>query len=151
MPTDVLPPVEHLELIAAPLANDARTRRRFFAFLQEWRRWLRLQIGRFQAGNNGLADRGTDDLLALALLVQFVRDRAPDAIPSLEQLPRRPAGFTLGQLCGDLQSTTACPVLKTVFEPTQYAAVAIAKSQRLDIGRIVSRGPSRHRGGKFGE
>jgi len=123
--TDVLPSVEHLELIAAPLSNGPRTRRRFFAFLQKWRSWLRQQIGRSQAGDNGLADRGTDDLLALALLVQFVRDRAPDAIPSLDQLPRRQAGLTLGQLCGDLQSTTTCPALKTVFEPTRYAGQCI--------------------------
>lgn len=119
MPTDVLPSVEPLELIAAPLSNDSRTRRHFFAFLQKWRSWLRLQIGRSQTGNSELAERGADDLLTLALLVQFVRDRAPDAMQSLDQLPLRQLGFTLGQLCGDLQSTTPCPVLKTVFEPTQ--------------------------------
>jgi hypothetical protein len=125
MPTDVLPSVEPFELIALPRSNDSRTRRHFFAFLQKWRSGLRQQIGRSQAGNNGLADRGTDDLLTLALLVEFVRNRAPDAIPTLDQLPRRQACFTLGQLCDDLQNTTTCPVLKTVFEPTQYASQCV--------------------------
>ena len=69
MPTDTLPSFEGTELIAESLSNDPRVRRRFFAFLQKWRSWLRQQIGRSQAGNKDLADRGVDDLLALTLLV----------------------------------------------------------------------------------
>ncbi|MBI2805228.1 MAG: SAM-dependent DNA methyltransferase [Planctomycetes bacterium] len=121
MPTDTLPSMEGAELIAEPLTNDPRVRRRYFAFLQKWRNWLRQQIGRSQTGNKDLADGGVDDLLALTLLVQFVRDRSLDAIQSLDQLPRCQGGFTLGQLCTDLQKTATCSVLKAVFDPARFA------------------------------
>lgn len=121
MPTDILTSAEGSELIAEPLSNDPRVRRRFFAFLQKWRNWLCNQVGRSQPRNTDLAERGVDDLFALAPLVQFVRDRAPNAIQALDQLPRYQGAFTLGQLCADLQCTTSCSVLKTVFDPARYA------------------------------
>ena len=132
MPTDTLPSVEGAELIAEPLTNDPRTRRRFFAFLQKWRNWLRQQIGRSQAGNEDLAGRGVDNLLALTLLVQFVRDRSPDAIQSLDQLPRRQDAFTLGQLCAGLQGTAKCPVLKAVFEPARFANQCVVPASVME-------------------
>jgi len=122
MPITILPSVEGAELIAAPISNDPRTRKHFFTFLQKWRNWLCNQICRSQPGNKDLAHRGVDDLLALAFLVQFVRDQSPDAIQSLDQLPRRQEDFALGQLCTDLQNAAACPVLKTVFDPVRFAS-----------------------------
>jgi hypothetical protein len=132
MPADILPSLYRPELIGDPLSTAPRVRRRFFAFLQHWRRWLRLQIGRSQAGNDDLADPGTDDLLALALLVQFVRDRAPDGLPSLDQLPRRQWPFTLGQLCSDLQSATSSAVVRAVFDPTGYANQCILPASVIE-------------------
>lgn len=132
MSTDILPSIERVELIGEPLSTAPRVRRRFFGFLQNWRRWVRQQIGRSQAGNNDLADRGADDLLALALLVQFVRDRAPDALPSLDQLPRRQGAFTLGQLCGDLQRAATSAVLQAVVEPTRYADQCIVPASVIE-------------------
>jgi hypothetical protein len=55
MPTDFLPSVERAELIGEALVTAPRVRRRFFAFLQTWRSWLRQQIVRSQAGNIDLA------------------------------------------------------------------------------------------------
>ncbi len=122
MPTTISPSGESTELVAEPASNDPRDRRRFFAFLQKWRRWLSSQIGRSHCGNKALADRGVDDLMALTFLVQFVRDRSPDAIRSFDQLAPCRAGLTLGQLCTDLQVAAICPVLKTVFDPARFAS-----------------------------
>lgn len=125
MPTNILPSVEGAELIPELLSNDPRAQRRFFAFLQKWRNWLANQIARSQPGNKDLANGGVDDLLALALLVQFIRDRAPHAVQPLDQLPRHQGAFTIGQLCADLQTTTSCPVLKSVFDPARYAQLCV--------------------------
>jgi hypothetical protein len=122
MPTTTLSPSsESVELIPEPVSNDPRIQRRFFAFLQKWRNWLSSRIGRSHCANKALADRGVDDLLALTFLVQFVRDRCPDAIRSFDQLAPCRAGLTLGQLCTDLQVAAVCPVLKIVFDPARFA------------------------------
>jgi hypothetical protein len=115
------PPSEGAELIAEPVLSDPRMRRRFFAFLQKWRNWLSSQIGHMLPGNQALAGPGVDDLLALAFLVQFVRDRSPDAIHSFDQLSPHQEGLTLGQLCAGLRVAATCPVLKTVFDPGRFA------------------------------
>src|SRR5690242_19852487 len=100
--------------IAEPISTDLGARRRFFGVLQKWRNWLCQRIDRSQPGNKDLALRGADDLLALAFLVQFVRDRRVDAIPALDQLARLRECSSLGHLCAELQDATPCAVLKTI-------------------------------------
>lgn len=119
--TPTPPPNPITELIAEPAVYDPRARRRFFDFLQKWRFWLCQKLGQAQPGNKDLFHRGVDDLLSLAFLVQFVRDRKPEAVPSLDHLLRNQDGPSLGGLCADLQDAVACPVLKTIFEPTSVA------------------------------
>jgi hypothetical protein len=116
------PPQPIAELIAESAVNDPRTRRRFFVFLQKWRNWLSHQLGQAQPSNKELVHRGVDDLLSLAFLVQFVRDRKPDAVPSLDHLLRDQDCFSLGGLCADLHNAAACPVLKAVFDPSSIAS-----------------------------
>jgi hypothetical protein len=126
MPTAViLPSNPFASLIAEPVTSDLRARRRFFAFFQKWRTWLFRAIDRSQPGNRDLVRRGVDDLLALTILVQFVRDRKIDAISSLEQLAGHLNDSTIGRLCEELQDASSCSVLKAVFDPTHFAGECV--------------------------
>ena len=117
----MLPSAPATELIAEPIVHDPRTRRRFFTYLQKWRRWLCQQLSRSNGGSKDLVHRGVDDLLSLAFLVQFVRDRKADAVLSLDDLVSRQASCSLGKLCAELQTAASANVLKAIFQPDQFA------------------------------
>ena len=93
----ILPSAPVNELIAEPMVHDRRVRRQFFSYLQKWRTWLCRQFSRSN-GRKEPIHRGVDDLLSLAFLTQFVRDRNADAVPSLDDLGSHQASCSLGTL-----------------------------------------------------
>ncbi|MGD0461159.1 MAG: N-6 DNA methylase [Tepidisphaeraceae bacterium] len=67
-----------------------------------------------------IAQRATDQLLGLVLLLRFVRQNQVDAVPSIEHLFNTNHDRTIRQIVRDVQRQIISPVLHAVFNPDDW-------------------------------
>ncbi|MHC4396741.1 MAG: Eco57I restriction-modification methylase domain-containing protein [Planctomycetota bacterium] len=131
----ILPP-----LLEQQISPPYRIITRHLDYLQKWREYL------LWVWNNDLdedidragAQQSVDELISTILLIDFIRQSYPMAIPSLEEILKvvnKPTAFSL---CGVVYNQVSCKLLKAVFNPNRLSGPMIEPPRDVELSSLTN-------------
>ena len=131
----ILPP-----LLEQQISPPYRIVARHLDYLQKWREYLLwMWIDDLDEDIDRVCvQQSVDELISTILLIDFVGQSYPMAIPALEEtlkIARKPTAF---DLCEAVYNRVSCKLLKTVFNPNRLSAPIMESKKDIELSSLTN-------------
>lgn len=113
---------------------------RHLDYLQKWREYL---LWAWSSDSDESADRvciqqSVDELISTILLIDFIGQSYPMAIPSLEEILKIVNKPTALSLCKVVYNQVSCKLLKAVFNPDRLSSLMIEPPKDIELSSLTN-------------
>jgi hypothetical protein len=131
----ILPP-----LLEQQISPPYRIVARHLDYLQKWREYL-LWVWTDDSDKDidkANVQQSVDELISTILLIDFVRQSYPTAIPTLEEILKIAHKPTAFGLCEAVYNRVSCKLLKAVFNPDRLNGMMIEQPKDIELSSLTN-------------
>lgn len=127
-------------LLEKQISPPYRIIARHLDYLQKWREYLLWMWIKDldEDADKVRVQQSIDEFISTILLIDFIRQLYPTAVPTLEEILKTVQDLTAFDLCEAVYNQVSCKLLKAVFNPNSLSCSMIKSPKNIELSSLTN-------------